>query len=59
MKSDICNICGEHKPGNISTNGICEKCCWDRMKESAKQIKNRYGPFYKRWKEGIRRSTEK
>jgi len=58
MKSDRCNVCGEYKPGNLSTNGICEKCGWERMKESVKQVKRKNGPYYEKWKAGLKRSLE-
>lgn len=56
MKSDICNVCGEKKPGNISTHGICEKCSWERQRESVKQIKRKSGPLYEKWKAGLKRA---
>lgn len=56
MKSDICNVCGESRPGKISTHGICEACGWERMQNSVKQIKTKSGPFYEKWKAGLKRA---
>ena len=58
MKSDICIDCGEKKPGKISTHGLCADCSWKRMRESWKQLKEKKGPIYDRWKAGIKASVE-
>lgn len=58
MKSDICEDCGKHKPGKISAHGLCPDCAWKRMTESWKQLKEKKGPIYEKWKAGLKRSLE-
>lgn len=58
MKEKKCVDCGEAGPDGLSIHGLCAACSHARQMESARQIKNKSGPHYEKWKEGLRRSVE-
>ena len=58
MKAKKCVDCGKEAEGEISVHGLCPDCSWERQKEAQRQIKNKSGPFYEKWKAGLKRSLE-
>lgn len=59
MVTQICIDCGKKKPGEISTHGLCVDCAFSHMKESWKQLKTRSGPYYEKWKAGLKARLDK
>jgi len=58
MKSTICSDCGKEKAGELSVHGLCPECAWNRQKEAQRQIKEKKGPIYEKWKARIKASCE-
>jgi len=58
MKTKKCIDCGQEKAGELSTHGLCAECAYIRQREAQKQIKNKSGPIYEKWKARIRASVE-
>jgi len=58
MKPKKCIDCGIEAEGKISAHGLCADCCLKRQMESARQIKNKSGPIYEKWRDRIRASVE-
>lgn len=57
MRKGFCKMCG--KFGVISRrSGLCPKCQVEKMKENLRQIRERKGVFYEKWKERISRSFQ-
>jgi len=58
MKEGKCIDCGEEGPDGLSIHGLCAACSHARQMESAKQIRNKSGPYYEKWKARIKASVE-
>ena len=48
----------EEEAGKLSIHGLCKECSWKRQKESARQIREKKGPIYEKWKARLKASVE-
>lgn len=58
MEPKKCIDCGKEKAGVLSIHGLCPECAYARQRESARQIKNKSGPYYEKWRDRIKASVE-
>ncbi|MBA7652464.1 hypothetical protein ES703_60298 [subsurface metagenome] len=49
----ICKKCDKHKP--VYKSGLCKECDGKVMLEKQLQMKEKRGPVWQKWKEGMRR----
>ena len=55
MKTYVCCECGkEYQAMRPSRTGACIDCGMKHVEEAASQLRAHKGPYYDRWKEGIR-----
>ncbi len=55
-----CVDCQEMFPRErLNRMGRCRSCAAKAMEEASWQMKQKQGPYYKRWKEGIRRAIDR
>lgn len=58
MKEGKCIDCGKRNVGTLSIHGLCQSCAYARQRNAVSQIRNKAGPVYEKWKEGLKRSVE-
>jgi len=52
-----CKDCGQtFDPAKLSWQGLCRKCSQARLKEVHRQLQERAGPYYEKWKWGFKRA---
>lgn len=51
-----CKQCGNST--RLSKRSLCTVCSHDNMLEQQKQLINKKGPHYDKWKEGLKKSIE-
>jgi len=58
MEPRKCIDCGAELPEEQKRSNLCMDCAAGRMMENNKQLREKRGPFYEHWKEGLKRSLE-
>jgi len=50
----VCTDCNQAFPASdVSRRGLCPRCGLARMRNAAAQIRNKSGPVYRRWHQGV------
>jgi len=52
-----CKACGRRT--YVSQHGLCDECGARRFEETIRQLRERSGPIYERWRARIRSATKK
>lgn len=53
MKRGICRRC--HRAAEVNRKGYCFPCAVARAQMNLRQLKNKRGPFYMKWKKAYER----
>ena len=48
----------EEEAGKLSVHRLCKDCAWNRQLEAQRQIKEKKGPIYEKWRDRIKASAE-
>lgn len=54
MKENMCADCGKRLLSVNAKSGLCGDCQYQHMADNAKQLKEKKGPYYERWKAGVK-----
>lgn len=54
-----CIDCGIQLPLGRAKAGLCPECAWKHQLENAKQLKEKKGPYYEKWKAGVKAAAER
>ena len=57
-KSRVCEDCGAPLPQG-SRAKYCLECAMDRTAEAGKQIREKQGPIYDKWRDNLMKSLER
>lgn len=52
-----CKLCG--KITEVSKRGYCQDCGFQLMVDAVRQLQERQGPIYEKWKRGLEASIER
>ena len=58
MGEGFCRYCGRASK-RLSTRGICPACRLSRMKDTLRQLSDKEGPMYDRWRESTKAAIER
>ena len=59
-KPDKCVDCGGEFPRKeLNRNHRCRDCAWKAVEACPRQLHDKSGPYYERWKQGIRAAAGK
>ena len=56
-KEGKCRRC--HQWTMVNSKGYCPRCASDRVVEAVKQLREKKGYFYQKWRKGLKASLEK
>ncbi|MBW2673904.1 MAG: hypothetical protein JRD89_10905 [Deltaproteobacteria bacterium] len=56
-KPGRCKICGKESD-DISWHGLCPDCSANRWLDAYRQLQEKHGPVYAKWKTGVLRSLK-
>lgn len=59
MKERKCIDCGSPLPPGKRKDSLCGECAYKRVRESARQLKEKEGPYYEKWKAGVKAAAER
>ena len=55
QQEKVCCRCGKFLPHGPSKSGYCADCSVEVIRESIKQMMEKKGPYYEKWKASMRR----
>jgi len=47
-----CVVCGKEVE-TVNRRGMCDLCAYNQIKESIRQMRGKYGPYYELWKTNV------
>ena len=54
-----CVDCGKLLPPGKAKKGLCFACGIQHIADNARQMKEKKGPYYERWKAGVKAAAER
>lgn len=59
MKEKKCVDCGKLLSSGKHQSGLCRQCASWRVYENARQMKVKKGPYYEKWKAGVKAAADR
>jgi len=59
MEEWKCVECGNLLPPGTRKDRLCGECAYRHVMESARQLKEKKGPYYEKWKAGVKAAAER
>jgi len=59
MKERKCVDCGKLLVDRDRRSGLCVECAGRRVMDCARQLKEKKGPYYEKWKAGVKAAADR